>query len=750
MPASIPWVGRAPHTLAASSSGRVLLGALALAGQELPRDALFRWLASGPILDPAAGGLVAAPIWDTVSRRAGVVGGGDEWAARLGRHAAEMRALGSTREAGAADALLRFVEALAGDLRVPADRTWRAWSQWALTIVGRYLATAAPGTAPGAGAARDAAARAQVVEVVRGLDALDRAGTAPTLEVFTRTLTTALDVPCGRVGRFGEGVLVASPGDLRGCSFAVVYVLGMAEGRYPPRGLEDPLLDDADRAAAHEGVPLQRDRAVRERADHLHVMGAARTRVLSFPRADVREERVYRAAPLLLEAATALAGEPVGAEALLDLAAPWCTHVASFSASLHDGAEGAPLAEALVRCVDARRHAHLDAASHPALRARPVTTRGFAMVAARAADVHGEYDGAIGPLAGLRPRGSLSATALESWATCGFAYFLRRVLRVDVLERPERIDELTAIDRGVLLHHIFDRFVREAPPPPAPDAPWPKAARELMARITAECCDDAERRGITGNALVWRQGRRAVEQITAAFCAADERWRATLGVVPWRTELDFGDADGARDGAGAPALTLTLAGPGEVRFRGRIDRIDRSPDGRRLVVTDYKSGRLPARRGGDAFDPVAGGRALQLAVYGMVAERLVPGAEVSAYYRWISHPGEDPEPPFASFAVTRQRLHDVVDGIVTGIDGGVFPADPGGSSYDIRNRRDTFDNCRHCPFDRLCPTDRGEAHVRKQHDAQLAPLHALECSEQQLDALVTRIDGPPSPAGELS
>ncbi|HEY3832575.1 MAG TPA: PD-(D/E)XK nuclease family protein [Acidimicrobiia bacterium] len=732
--ASIPWVGRSPHTLGTSSTGRVLLGALALAGHEIRRDGLFHWLAAGPVLDPSAGEHAPASAWDVLSRRAGLIGGGDEWAERLGHHAEAQRAYGSIPDADASDALQQFVTTLHADLAPPAGRTWSEWSAWAVSIVRRYVA--GDDGEPGIDDDASREARAQVVDILHGIEVLDRAGTTPTLEQFTRTLAGALDVPCARVGRFGEGVFVGAPAELRGCHFEVVYVVGMAEGRYPPRGLEDPLLDDADRAAAHEAVPLQRDRSARERSDHLHALGAAPTRVLSFPRADVREERAHRPAPLLLEAASALAGAPIGAEALLDLDAPWCTHVASFGASLHDAPDPAPLGEVLVRALDARRQAQLDPATHPALVALPVVARGFALVAARAADVYGTYDGVIGPLDGLRPGGALSATALERWATCSFAYFLQRVLHIDVVERPERIDELTAIDRGVLLHDIFDRFVREAPRPASPSEPWSLEARTLLARITAERCDDAERRGITGNALVWRQRRRRVEQITAAFCPTDDRWRAELGVVPWRSELDFGFDDQV------PPLALTLDGLGEVHFRGRIDRIDRAPDGGALVVTDYKSGRLPDRRGGGVFDPVAGGRALQLAIYGMVAERLEPGADVSAYLRWVASPDEDPEPPFAGFGVTRERLHQVVRGIVTGIDAGVFPSDPGASSYDPGRRRDTFDNCRHCPFDRLCPTDRGEAHARKLHDPQLAPLHGLECSEEELEALMDASEAP--------
>ncbi len=734
--AAIPWVGRSPHRLASSSAGRVLLGALALAGSHddasegISRDSLFRWLGSGPVLDPATGELAPVAAWDTVSRRAGVVGGRD-WE-RLTRYAADERAAGSQHRAALAEALQRFADALHHALRPPANSTWRDWSGWATALVDRYVAPVAAGDEP------DAQARTAVVDAIHALAVLDQAGTTPSMEQFTRTAAGALDLPAARVGRFGEGVFVGSPSDLRGCDFEVVYVLGMAEGHYPPRGAEDPLLDDGDRAATHPSMPLQRDRAARERADHLHAIGAARERVLSFARADIREERVHRAAPLLLEAASALEGEPVGAEALLDLDAPWCTHVASYGASLLDAGAPAPLSEALVRAVDARRRADRDPATHPALAALPVVARAFTMVGARAAAVHGEFDGVIGPLDGLRPRGALSPTALEDWAKCSFSYFLRRVLRIDVVERPERIDEITPIDRGVLLHEIFDRFVREAPRPVAPDEPWSDEARAILARITSECCDDAERRGITGNALVWRQQRRSIERVVASFCSSDDAWRAQLGVVPWRTELAFGLEP---DGEAAP-LSVVLPDGGEVRFHGRIDRIDRSPDGHTLVVTDYKTGRVPLRRSGSIFDPVAGGRALQLPVYSMVAEQLEPGAEVSAYYRYVSDPGAGPEMPFAGYAVTRERLGQVVQGIVTGMEHGVFPSDPGSSSYDPRKRRDSFDNCRHCPFDRLCPTDRGEAHARKHDDPQLAPLHGLECSQEELEALIEKIEGP--------
>ena len=38
-------------------------------------------------------------------------------------------------------------------------------------------------------------------------------------------------------------------------------------------------------------------------------------------------------------------------------------------------------------------------------------------------------------------------------------------------------------------------------------------------------------------------------------------------------------------------VVIDLAGERKVAFRGFVDRVDRSPDGDRLVVIDYKTGK---------------------------------------------------------------------------------------------------------------------------------------------------------------
>ena len=78
-------------------------------------------------------------------------------------------------------------------------------------------------------------------------------------------------------------------------------------------------------------------------------------------------------------------------------------------------------------------------------------------------------------------------------------------------------------------------------------------------------------------------------------------------------EVSFGDA-------GQPDVVVPLPEGRAVRFRGRIDRVDRSPDGRTVVVYDYKTGN-PARAASLRDYPVLAGQRLQLPVYAHAARR---------------------------------------------------------------------------------------------------------------------------------
>ena len=168
--------------------------------------------------------------------------------------------------------------------------------------------------------------------------------------------------------------------------------------------------------------------------------------------------------------------------------------------------------------------------------------------------------------------------------------------------------------------------------------------------------------------------------------------------------------------------TSSSSGGRVVRFHGRIDRVDRSPDGRRTVVYDYKTGHPPK----PDDDPVSSGRALQLPVYALAARAREGTDDATAAY-WYTRV-DDRARALAEVSLdgAEERFVDVVTTIVDGISGGCFPAYPGEPTWDYRSRSDSWHSCQYCDFDRLCPVDRGRAWERVSDDPATAPFLALD------------------------
>src|SRR6202021_2010063 len=95
--------------------------------------------------------------------------------------------------------------------------------------------------------------------------------------------------------RYGR-VFVGSIEEARARSFDVVFLPGLAEGLFPRRALEDPLLLDEQRiqlaADLDTGLDTQDDRIARERMLLRSAAAAAsQNLVVSYPRMDVAQSR---------------------------------------------------------------------------------------------------------------------------------------------------------------------------------------------------------------------------------------------------------------------------------------------------------------------------------------------------------------------------------------------------------------------------------------------------------------------------
>ncbi len=119
--------------------------------------------------------------------------------------------------------------------------------------------------------------------------------------------------------------------------------------------------------------------------------------------------------------------------------------------------------------------------------------------------------------------------------------------------------------------------------------------------------------------LLWRHTIEQAARMTFRGLTLDDSVMADTR--SW-TEVPFGEED-PTDVADLPwdAVRPVTVPDTDIRFQGRIDRVDVRADGSAVRITDYKSGRAPER----AADIVlAGGSELQRVLYAMAARQLLP------------------------------------------------------------------------------------------------------------------------------
>jgi ATP-dependent helicase/DNAse subunit B len=204
-------------------------------------------------------------------------------------------------------------------------------------------------------------------------------------------------------------------------------------------------------------------------------------------------------------------------------------------------------------------------------------------------------------LAELRERPAWSASSLELWAGCPVKWFVERWLApVELEPDPE------PLVRGAFAHSVLEttlrRLAEETGSARLTDATLP-AAQRLLATAMAESEVPVSVRPARHRAAVRRLEadlQRYLEDMAA--CPTD--------FEPTHLELSFGFEEGL------PPLELDA---GEVKLRGRIDRVDTDGAGH-AIVYDYKGRRVVegARWGDD--------RAFQVALY-MLAVRELLGLE---------------------------------------------------------------------------------------------------------------------------
>jgi ATP-dependent helicase/nuclease subunit B len=640
--------------------GRTVRSLLALPDRDFRRSDVLAVVTGAPVR--GSDGLAPGRAWERISRDAGVVAGGD-WDRRLSvfaadqqRRAAEAdrdeqdrRAEHLRRGADRAEQLAGFVRDLQADLASLASAgSWQAMVTVIHRLIGRYLGDERHRSRWPEEEQQAAERVEEALDRLAGLDTVG--GPAPTVEVFRRTLEGELEVSLRRVGHFGDGVLVGHVSMAVGLELDRLVVLGMAEGTFPPRRLEDSLLPDDERRAAGGELTLRADRAHEDHRQLLAAVGAAAQTTLSFPRGDLRRQGDRAASRWLLADAARLSGQdPLFTDDLAALRGGWLRQVPSYAAGLAAAAFPATAQEwrlaVMLRNPDA------------VISADAVLGLGVELARGRRSREFTRFDG---NLAGLDlpdyTSGVVtSATRLQAWAECPHGFLLQYLLGVEVVDDPEHTLEMDALDKGSLIHEILERFVAEQIAA-GRSGPWSGAERDRLRAIADEVCAEYGERGVTGRAMFWRRDR-------ARILADLERFAVLDASRPLHSELAF-------DGVAYP-----LPGGRSVRFRGAIDRVDDTGQGA-ATVTDYKTGSARRFQGLRAEDPHQGGTHLQLAIYGTAVQQRLGRAEVYAGYWFVTEKGKFDRIGYPLTPVVQADVGGALEAIVDGIRTGMFPSRP--------------------------------------------------------------------------
>ena len=612
---------------------------------------------------------------------------------------------------------------MAGDVDPPENGSrWAKFCEWAGDLQERYLDSRGLPDA-------EAVALERVTRVLRELAAADSVGIGRgcTLDEFRQSMADSLRATVGHLGVTGQGVFVSSVAAASGMSFDVVWVVGMVEGGMPPAIRPDPLLPESDWQAAG-GESRVAGRIAAERYDYLSALATAPRRELSYPVANAASQRQAYPSRWFLKQATSLEGEAVQAGGLARLGErEWLSIDRSPEEALHRTPESAltdrldyNLSRLLSWRREGRRLADHPFASDGAL-ARAVEL-GRSRNAGRLTEFDGNLSSAAGEARFVRNlgRSPVSPTSLENWATCPFRYFLGYVLRLSALEPAEEGEFISPLERGSLIHKILERFIGEAANDgglPAADEGWRPVQRRRLMEIAEEEFDAAESRGVTGKSLLWGLAKRDILADLETFLEEDEKLREGAGTGEIAVEVTFGF------GGDTPEVTDAETG---LRFRGKIDRVDVSADGRSALVIDYKTGSARPYRALDN-DPIDAGKRLQLGVYSLAARALAPGADVRAAYWFTTNRGEFRRAPSEAFDLANEevgkRFREGLTTIVSGIGAGMFPANPGPPGWGGAT------NCAYCDFDSLCATRRAELWERKRSDPGVRDYLALSDTE---------------------
>jgi hypothetical protein len=392
-------------------------------------------------------------------------------------------------------------------------------------------------------------------------------------------------------------------------SFDHVFIVGLEADRFPVRAPRSPILDEAERQGLVDaGLPLD-DRATweyRERELFRALVAAAgRELTLSHPRQDELGREVVRSAFI----------DGIADVATLDEATILASAILTPGLALYDTSRTLAQAQHAAR-IEVERNTGGPSLPSP-------------------------YNGSIDDAElktwlqqAFGDSRVWSATQIEEYARCPWAYFSKRLLRLERDEDPN--EDMDNLVRGSVLHDALKRFYDAALEHTHGEpvflgqfhASW---AEPLLIQSLDAALTDAEEQTWIGHPALRQTKRRELRRMLLRFLRFEidynERMEnnRTNNAKILRTgvtehELPFEDIVLERDGI-------------RFRFRGSIDRVEQGVDERVdatafIAAVDYKTTKYAVPAAGElgGWDD---GVVLQVPLYAYALTCLKPGSKVS-------------------------------------------------------------------------------------------------------------------------